>query len=166
MKTSPSLRTFAAMLMASGGILLGSAQAQEEAPAQAPATAPAQEEAPVPAQEEAPAPAQEEAQAPAAGRPGPAGHRGRMGQHGGMMSMMGQCMRYCQAVSSDASEERLEKLRAVRESNDPAVLRAALDQVIKNLEANREKMEACLEMMGDQGEMMQGGQDAGRPPKE
>ena len=76
------------------------------------------------------------------------------------MGMMGQCMSYCQTVSSDASEERLEKLREVRESNDPVVLRAALDQVIKNLEANREKMDACLEIMGGRGKMMQGGGEA------
>jgi hypothetical protein len=74
-----------------------------------------------------------------------------------MMGMMGQCMSYCQAVSSDASEDQVKKLREVRESNDPAVLRAALDEVIKNLEVNRQRMDACLEIMGGQGKPLQSG---------
>lgn len=86
----------------------------------------------------------------------PAPQSGMMGKTG-MMGMMKKCMEHCRTVRESSSGEALERLRQAKASEDPAVLRAALDEALKALEDGNKRMEACMKMMGGM-EMDQSGE--------
>lgn len=75
----------------------------------------------------------------------------------GMMDMMQQCRQHCQQTQQ--SGERLSKVIAeAKQSNDPAKMRAALDQVEKQQSDMRQHMTMCMRSMDKMGNMpgMQG----------
>jgi predicted transglutaminase-like cysteine proteinase len=77
----------------------------------------------------------------------PPAEGGMMGM--GMMGMMKKCMEHCQAVREAASEENLQRLRKARDADDPAKIRAALDEAISALEQSRKHVKSCMKMMSD-----------------
>ena len=75
-----------------------------------------------------------------------------------MDTMMKSCMEHCQQTS--ASIDRLtQTMNEAKESNDPAKMRAALDEAQKPLAEMKQHMSMCMNMMG----MMQKMQ--GKAPK-
>lgn len=75
-----------------------------------------------------------------------------MGGMMGMMGMMQECMRMCQEAR-EVSEGQIENLREARQSDDPEVLRSAIDQAIAGFERTGSHMERCMQMMhGDKEE--------------
>lgn len=76
---------------------------------------------------------------------------------GGMMGMMQQCRQHCQQTQQ--SGERLsESIAEAKQSNDPAKMRAALDQVEKQQSEMQQHMTMCMRSMDKMGNMpgMQG----------
>lgn len=69
------------------------------------------------------------------------------------MKMMHECMGHCQAMSG--SMEKLKStVEQARKSNDPAQMRAALDQVQTHISGMNGKMGGCMQMMdGERGKM-------------
>lgn len=93
----------------------------------------------------------------------PQGSRGSMMQGGGMMGMMQECRKHCQGMSGTHGELR-KTVDDARQSNDPAKMRAALDQVHKSLNTMEQHMSQCMRSMnnmekmhGKMGGMMQHG---------
>lgn len=78
--------------------------------------------------------------------------------------MMEKCMEHCRTVRESSSGETIERLREARASEDPAVLRVALDEALKTLEEGNKRMEACMEMMGGM-EMGRGGEQRTHDPQ-
>ena len=71
---------------------------------------------------------------------------------GGMMPMMQQCRQHCQETQQ--SGERLSKVIAeAKQSNDPAKMRAALEQVEKQQSEMRQHMSMCMRSMGNMEKM-------------
>jgi hypothetical protein len=80
-----------------------------------------------------------------------------------MGDMMKQCREHCQATSRSV-DHVLKTTRDARESNDPAKMRAPLDQIEKPLSDMREHMNMCMTKMMDMMEKMgaMGGMMGGR----
>jgi hypothetical protein len=87
-----------------------------------------------------------------------------------MQRMMDDCQQQCDA-SAQQCDQLASKLREARDSNDPAKMRAAIDDLIKECEQMKnlvtqctaENHKACTEMMGMMGRMqgMDGATDSG-----
>lgn len=74
------------------------------------------------------------------------------GGMGGMMQMMQQCRQHCQETQQSAG--RLSKVIAeAKQSNDPARMRAALEQVEKHQSKMTEHMSMCMRSMGNMEKM-------------
>lgn len=79
-----------------------------------------------------------------------------------MHEMMRQCMGHCQ-VMSDAAGKLRSTVAQARASNDPAKMRAALEQVQAHFAAAEQRMAGCMNMMGqgEHGMMDHGNMDHG-----
>jgi hypothetical protein len=63
-----------------------------------------------------------------------------------MADMMKNCREHCQATSASV-DKTLATIKEARQSNDPAEMRAALDQIEKPLTDMTDHMGMCVKMM-------------------
>lgn len=66
------------------------------------------------------------------------------------MKMMHECMGHCQAMSGSMKKLKT-TVEQARKSNDPAKMRAALDQVQTHMSGMDEQMNGCMQMMDRDG---------------
>ena len=98
------------------------------------------------------------------------GMHGQMhqGQHGQMHGMMQDCHKNMKAMQQSNARTRRD-IESAKESNDPAKMRAALDEADKALTAMDDHMDSCMSMMkmmqGMHGKDMTSGQQSS-PPKQ
>lgn len=87
--------------------------------------------------------------------PKPQDRQGGGMQMGGMMPMMKECRKHCQETT-DGMSKLSPVIEDAKKSNDPAKMRAALEQVEKQHAAMNQHMSMCMRSMGDM-ENMHGG---------
>lgn len=73
------------------------------------------------------------------------------GQTKSMDDMMKECQTHCQATTTSI-DQLTKRMDEAKQSNDPAQMRAALDEVQKPLTEMKDHITTCMNMMG----MMQG----------
>ena len=78
-------------------------------------------------------------------------------QMGGMMGMMKECREHCQKTT-DAMSKLSQVIEDAKKSNDPAKMRAALEQVEKHHAGMNQHMSMCMRAMNDM-EKMHGGME-------
>lgn len=76
----------------------------------------------------------------------PSGKTGQQGSSMNMADMMKQCKDHCQRATTALDQTRKD-IQAAEQSNDPAKMRAALQQADKGLSEMSQHMNSCMSMM-------------------
>lgn len=76
----------------------------------------------------------------------PSGQSGKQGSSMNMSDMMKQCKTHCQRTTTAIDQTRKD-IDAAKQSNDPAKMRAALEQADKRLSDMSQHMSSCMNMM-------------------
>lgn len=84
--------------------------------------------------------------------PKPQDRQGGGMQMGGMMGMMKECRKHCQETTS-AMGKLSQVIEDAKRSNDPAKMRAALEQVEKQHAGMDQHMSMCMRSMGEMEKM-------------
>ncbi len=90
----------------------------------------------------------------------PSGKTGHQGSSMNMGDMMKQCKDHCQRATTAIDQTRKD-IETAEQSNDPAKMRAALEQTDKRLSEMSEHMNSCMSMMSMM-QNMQGMESGGK----